>query len=276
MLRTSILLSLFILAGALHAQDKKDEPFGVEGQFTFETERPYKLLELDERTEEPIVTKKKKPKKKVYYGIKTKKLYTRRGTGEKVVTEQFYILKKHEPPPLYVKDIYWYDYKRKEIRKTEKFDPAKGVLLHGPYQRLQGSVLLEEGIYFKGAKHGRWMRYNRDNLLEDKEKYYKGWPKESMVSYYDPERKRVKELIPVEYGEREGNYFMFHENGTLAVQGEYRFNYKVGEWIENYPNGKRKKIINYGADPFDRDRKPYVRREWDENGKETYSSLKAR
>ena len=57
-------MSLFILAGALHAQDKKDEPFGVEGQFTFETERPYKLLELDERTEEPIVTKKKKPKKK--------------------------------------------------------------------------------------------------------------------------------------------------------------------------------------------------------------------
>jgi hypothetical protein len=265
-----------ILAGAINAQDKKDEPFGVEGQFTFETERPYKLLELDERTDEPIVTKKKKPKKKVYYGIKTKKLYTRRGTGEKVVTEQFYILKKHEPPPLYVKDVYWYDYKRKEIRKTEKFDPAKGVLLHGPYQRLQGSVLLEEGIYFKGAKHGRWMRYNKENILEDKEKYYKGWPKESMVSYYDPERKRVKELIPVEYGEREGNYFMFHENGTLAVQGEYRFNYKVGEWIENYPNGKRKKIINYGADPFDRTRKPYVRREWDENGKETYSSLKAR
>jgi antitoxin component YwqK of YwqJK toxin-antitoxin module len=96
------------------------------------------------------------------------------------------------------------------------------------------------------------MKYNREGLLDDKEKYYKGWPKESMVSYYDQERKKVKELIPVEYGEREGNYFMFHDNGLLAVQGEYRFNYRVGDWIENYPNGKRKKLISYGKDPFDK------------------------
>ena len=62
---------------------KDDQPFGVEGRYTFETEKPYKLLELDEETEEPIVRKKKKPRKKVYYGIKTKKGFTRKGSGQR-------------------------------------------------------------------------------------------------------------------------------------------------------------------------------------------------
>jgi len=271
---SGIILFILILSIPCHAQEK--ENFGVEGQFTFETERPYKLLELDAQTDEPIVTKKNKPKKKVYYGIKTKKRYTRKGQGDKAAVELFYVLKVHEAPPPYVKDIYWYDFKRREIRKTEKFDPKNGVLLHGPYKKMLGLVVLEEGIYYKGARHGRWMKYNREGLLDDKEKYYKGWPKESMVSYYDQERKKVKELIPVEYGEREGNYFMFHDNGLLAVQGEYRFNYRVGDWIENYPNGKRKKLISYGKDPFDKDYKPFIRKEWDENGKEVYSSTRIR
>jgi hypothetical protein len=48
------------------------EPTIQEGQFTFDTDKPFTLLELDQN-DEPIVTKKKKPKKKVYYGIKTKK-----------------------------------------------------------------------------------------------------------------------------------------------------------------------------------------------------------
>ncbi|MFZ9503095.1 MAG: toxin-antitoxin system YwqK family antitoxin [Cyclobacteriaceae bacterium] len=271
------ILLLLSISFSVFAQEKdKDTPFGVEGQFTFETERPYKLLELDAQTEEPIVTKKVKPKKNVYYGIKTKKRYTKKGSGERVTLELFYVLKVHEPPPQYVKDVYWYDYKRREIRRTEKFDPKYGALLHGPYKKMLGETILEEGIFFKGARHGRWMRYTREGLLDDKEKYYKGWPKESMISYYDTDRKKVKELIPVEYGEREGNYFMFHENGLLAVQGEYRFNHRVGDWVENYPNGKRKKLISYGKDPFDKDYKPFIRKEWDENGKEVYSSRRTR
>lgn len=270
----AIAVLLFGIPACVNGQnEEKDKPFGVEGQFTFETERPYKLLELDQVTEEPIVVgKKKKPKKKVFYGIKTRKLFTRKGKADRVITEIFYGLKKHETPPPYVKELYWYDFKRKEIRRSEKFDPTKGRLLHGPYRKMQGEVLLEEGIYFKGARHGRWMRYNRDGTLEDKKKYYKGWPKESLVSYYDPERKKVKELIPVEYGEREGNYYMFHENGVLAVQGEFRQDRRIGDWFENYANGKRKKVISFGNNPFDRTKKPFTKSEWDENGRQTYSA----
>ena len=273
MLKVSIVCSLLLLTSLVQAQEKKEEVFGKEGQFTFETEKPYKLLELDEKTSEPIVSKKKKPKRNTFYGIKTRKSYTRKGFGDKTVIELFYVLKKPDKPTAFVRDIYWYDFTRREIRRTGNFDPKKGVLIHGPYRKMQGTVVLEEGIFYKGAKHGRWMKYDRRDLLDDKEKYYKGWPKESLVTYYDGvEHKKVKEMIPIEINEREGFYYLFHENGMIAVTGEYKWGEKIGDWIENYPNGKRKKILAYPKEPFVKDIKPFTRKEWDEKGQEIFST----
>ena len=177
-MRLGITIALFFVVSLAFAQEKQKEVFGTEGQFTFETEKPYKLLELDEKTSEPIVAKKKKPKRNTFYGIKTRKSYTRKGTADRMTIELFYVLKKPDKPTAFVRDIYWYDFTRREVRRTATFDPSKGVLLHGPYKRMQQGILIEEGIYYKGAKHGRWMKYDKQNLLDDKEKYYKGWPKE--------------------------------------------------------------------------------------------------
>ena len=274
--RILIAAACTLYAISVRGQQDKKEAFGVEGQFTFETDKPFKLLELDEDTSEPVVVKKKKkPKRNTFYGIKTRKGYARRGTGERTVLELFYVLKVHEKPSIFVRDIYWYDYTRREVRKTANFDPKRGVLLHGPYKKLMNGVVIEEGIFYKGTKHGRWMQHDRNDVLTDKEKYYKGWPKESIVTYYDPvERKRVKEMIPVEIDEREGYYFMFHENGTIAVTGEYKWDQKVGDWIENYPNGKRKRILAYPNEPYDDTFRPFIRKEWDEKGREIFTSRK--
>ena len=269
------ILCLFISAIAHGQATRAKEPIGVEGQFTFETDKPFKLLELDETTSEPIVAKKKKPKRNTFYGVKTRKAYARRGTGERTTIELFSVLKKPEKPSIFVRDIYWYDFTRREVRKTANFDSKKGVLLHGPYKKLQNNVVLEEGIFYKGTKHGRWMQFDRNDVLGDKEKYYKGWPKESLVTYYDPvERKKVKEMIPVEIDEREGFYFLFHENGIIAVTGEYKWDQKIGDWIENYPNGKRKRIIAYPKEAFDETIRPFIRKEWDEKGREIFTSNK--
>jgi antitoxin component YwqK of YwqJK toxin-antitoxin module len=268
------LLAVMVMPLSLCAQEeaKKNEPRVQEGQFTFDTDKPFSLLELDQKIDEPIVTKKKKPRKKVYYGIKTKKGFTRKGFGNKVTIELFYYIKKSEKPNTFVRDIYWYDFRRREVRKTSTFDPAKGVLLHGPYRKMQNGVILEEGIFYKGMKHGRWMRFNRDDLVEDKEKYYKGWPKESLVTYYDPmDRKKIKEIVPIEYNEREGYYYLFHENGKIAVVGEFQWDQRVNNWIENYPDGTRKRIIVYPKEAFDKMQKPYIQTEWDEKGEQIYS-----
>ena len=111
------------------AQENPNEPRVQEGQFTFDTDKPFTLLELEEKTEAPVV-KKKKPKKKTFYGIKTKKGFTRKGYTPNITVELFYYLKKSEKPSGFARDIYWYDFTRREIRKTDKFDPEKGVLHH--------------------------------------------------------------------------------------------------------------------------------------------------
>ncbi|HEY8936459.1 MAG TPA: hypothetical protein VIM65_14615 [Cyclobacteriaceae bacterium] len=267
--RKVFILGFFSLTSmAAYAQDeeKTDERFTVDTPASLDFEKE----------EEPINTpKKKKPKKKVFYGIKTKKGFTRKGFGERVTYETFYYLKKPETPKTFVRDLWYYDFTRHEIRKTSAFDPLKGVLLHGPYKRRTGNTVMEEGIFYKGTKHGRWMKYNRDSSLVDKEKYYRGWPKESLVTYYDPhERKKMKEITPIEYGDKEGYYYYFHENGKMAVSGEYKWDQKVGDWIEYYPTGKRKKIIAFPKEAFDKAVKPYIKAEWNDKGKEIYRNNK--
>jgi hypothetical protein len=261
----TIFLCLFAPSAILLAQEDQ--------KFTVDTP-----ASLDFQHEEaPDNNKKKKVKKKVYYGIKTKKGFTRKGVGERVTYEVFYFLKKPEKPQTFVRDIYWYDFRQRAVRKTSAtaFDLKNGVLLHGPYERRQGEIVLEKGIYYKGTRHGRWLQYNRDSVLMDKNKYYRGWPRESLVSYYDPmERKRMKEMTPIEFGEKEGFYYFFHDNGTMAVQGEYHWDQKVGDWVEYYPTGKRKRILAYPKEPFDKEMKPYIKIEWNEKGKEIYRNNK--
>src|SRR5262249_43652964 len=124
---TTLFLTTTLLAQEEAPQDQ---------QFTIDT--PASLdFQKEEEPEEP--KKKKKVKKKVYYGIKTKKGFTRKGYGERVTYEIFYFLKNSEKPQTFVRDLHWYDYTRKEIRVTTpaSFDPKKGVLLHGPYEKRQ-------------------------------------------------------------------------------------------------------------------------------------------
>lgn len=275
-MRLSFAILIFLFGAFIPAFSQEEEDRDVQEQiderFTIDT--PVTLDFEEEEKEEPK-KKKKKVKKKVFYGIKTKKGFTRKGQGNRITYELFYVLKKPQTPQTFVRDIYWYDYTRKEIRKTERFDPEKGVLLHGPYEKRLGEVVLAKGIFYKGTKHGRWMYYNRDSTLADKEKYFRGWPKESLVSYYDAERKKMKEITPIEFGEKTGYYYRFYENGQIAIAGEYEWDQKVGDWVEYYPNKRRKKIIAYPEEPFDQSLRPYIKAEWNDKGKQIYRNNKS-
>jgi antitoxin component YwqK of YwqJK toxin-antitoxin module len=245
-----------------------------EGDQLFSIDTPASLAFI--REEDPLATPKtRKPRKNVFYGVKTRKGFTRKGTGDRVTYELFYYLRKPETISTLVRDIYYYDFARRELMRTSRFDPKKGVLVHGPYQKIQNGVVLESGIFYKGLKHGRWMKYSRDSVLIDKEKYFMGWPKESLISYWDPvEKKKPKEIIPIEFGQREGNYYLFHENGQVAVTGEYKWNEKVGDWYEYYPSGRRKRVIAYPREPFQKNFQPYIKTEWNEKGQEIYRNIR--
>jgi len=227
-------------------------------------------IDLEEREEEEVVASKQKIKKNEYFGYRTKKNYTRIGFGEDVVFELFSFLKEYEGPPPYARDFYWYDYKKRKIVNSLKVDSNNAAVLHGPYQKIKGDQVLEEGFFYKGMKHKRWVRINQYDILQDKKYYWKGWPQESRMQYYDFERKKLREVVPVHFGERDGEYWAFHVDGSVAVRGAYRFDYKVGVWREYYPGNKVKREVQYPEDPFDFEYEVVILKEWDRNGQVIY------
>lgn len=262
----------------LFAQDKEEDStpfyFGEpDSTFSLIRESPITInLDEEEEEEEKDEKKKKKRKKKVFYGVKTKKGFTRRGYGKDVTLELFHYLR--QPPAEinpYVPEIYWYDTKQRKVRSGREFDPTKGYILHGTYQELVGDQVTQDGIFYYGMKHGRWTKFNEDGILLDKRKYYKGWPKESLVKFYSNDEKKLKEVIPIVYEEKDGEYYFFHENGSVAIKGEYKNGVKVGRWTEFYPFlNRRKKEIVYPSDPYDTETKPYINREWNRRGQQVY------
>ncbi len=241
-----------------------------------------------EPEEEPVEFKKKKKKRRVYYGHKTKRGFTKKGRRDRMQVEVFYYLKEfHEPSP-YIRDIYWYDIKKRKIEKDRpnRIDPEKALILHGPYKRIVGDEVVEKGIFYMGTKHGRWEEWKvertqkfkdtievEEKTLVTKEKYNRGFTKESELLFYDGEKTKIKEVTPILHGELQGYYFYFFENGKIATQGQYLHGEKAGKWYEYQMSGPRhyKKRITVYPDQFTKeDFEPYIMMEWDETGHVSY------
>jgi antitoxin component YwqK of YwqJK toxin-antitoxin module len=264
-------LVFFMIHHARIARCQDEDPENRDDiEFIIERSQPL-TIDLEEEEKPDQKKKKEKRKKNEFYGYKTKKGFTRTGYGDNVTVEIFYFLKEWVEPDPYVPEIYWFDFRRKRIRNTGTIDKKYGRILHGPYKKIKGDQIIEEGIFYVGTKHGRWTKYDNNDILVEKQKYYRGWPKESMVKYYDEDRKKLKEVIPVIYGEKEGDYYYFHENGEIAVKGQFKYGEKVGKWTEYYDALRRaKKQIQYKEDPYDATFIPYVLKEWNRRGELTY------
>jgi antitoxin component YwqK of YwqJK toxin-antitoxin module len=244
--------------------------------FIIERSQPLTLnLEKQDSLKSLTQKKKKKVRRNFFYGYKTKRGFTQTGFGDQATVEIFYYLKKWIEPDPYAPEIYWYDFRRKKIRNSGTIDKKYGRILNGPYKKIQGDQLLSEGAFYIGTKNGRWVNLDRNDILMDKRKFYHGWPKESLVKYYDEDRKKLKEVLPVVNGIVEGDYFYFFENGQIAVRGHYESGEKTGRWTEYYENKRRtKKQIQYKIDPYQKDFLPFTVKEWDETGKLIYDSQK--
>ena len=248
-------------------------------------------VELNPNEHKEINTKKKKKrKKKVFYGIKTKKrfIYTYAKKG-RYIEEKFHILKKktyREPDP-YAYDKYYYGVvvkksgdKERKVMQRHDHKKEYGMPMHGTYEKTLlykdgRRVLLEKGIFYCGTKHGRWEKYRTvDSLITVKEKYYKGFPKDAEITYYDNKKTEVKEVIPYQLGEKEGTYLRYFKSGRLAEHGRYKFGVKVGTWTEFYDKDEKnfKKLTKH-RDPKDEDElwaskfEPQVTQEWNSKGK---------
>ncbi|MDJ1502662.1 hypothetical protein [Xanthocytophaga agilis] len=232
--------------------------------------------------------KKKKPDEKVplkqpknvFYGTKVKKNFIKTySTGGTEIEIFYYILEHKEANPYLqsVQEIVWFNPHKRALQKTLGVDKKDMRLLHGPYKKLRNGKVIAEGYYFMGGKHGRWENYDENYILKDKVKYYNGWPKEAEITYYDSDRKKIKEITAVHYGEKHGMYYAFYEGGQIKARGKYDHNYQIGSWIEYYQFGKhsqmRKKETVYPRRAFD-NTEPYISKEWDDKGKLVFDAAK--
>lgn len=270
----------------------------IEDELLFNEEMPLSFrdsLPVDKRTEE----KKKKWKRREFYGIKTKKAFVKKMKRRKRQIELFFILKEYEDPDRYITDIHWYHIKKKKLYRgrISKKDKPYARLLHGPYELMLDGETLIDGIFYKGLKHGRWEYYaegvdydNRDGeegmkkikatkdddyqVLNDKQKYEKGWPKSYEISYYDADKTVIKEVMPYDMdGYLNGTYIYYFENGNPKLIGKYVNNYKYKTWKEYIMVGRRHKTlkkINYGK--YGDQEELMV--EYDENGKLIYDNAR--
>ncbi len=260
----------FLFSMAVNAQETQSESLDELFKVNYDTP-----LTLDLKTQDSIKNhyaypKKKKIRKNVFFGLKTRKGFARTGFGNNVIYEIFHMLKEYKDPPPYARDYFWFDYKKKSIVNSLKVKKEQAGILHGPYKKMLGDMVLEEGMFYMGMKHRRWVRYNKYDILQDKEYWWKGWPQESLLSYYDFRKTKLREVIPVHYGEKDGEYWAFHQDGTLAVRGKYKFDYKVGTWREYYDIRRVKREVKYSENPFDFEFKPHILREWDKKGQLIY------
>lgn len=266
-MKKTFAFSFLLITFGLVAQDEN-----IDDLFRVSYDTPLTIdLEEEEEEKKDDVAPKKKVKRNVFFGVKTRKHYTKTGFGPESVYELFNFLKVYEGPPEFARDFYWYDPKKKRIVNSLKVDPNRAYVLHGPYTKKKGDQILEEGWFYKGMKHKRWVRFNTSDILMDKKYWWKGFPQESLLSYYDHKRTKLREVIPVHFDEKEGEYWAYHEDGTLAARGFFKHDYRVGTWREFYPNRRVKREILYPEDPFDFDHEPVILREWDRNGQLIYS-----
>ena len=219
---------------------------------------------------------KKKVSKTDYEGLPMVRQFTKIGSADRTIVEEFNVLKSWQDPSPYVRETFGFSPKEGRIKALNK--DLEGVyLLHGPYKRYQNGQMVEEGYYYLGAKDGRWEKYDAKFMLIDKVRYRRGFPADAQITYYDSAHTKIKEVLPYEYGKLKGTYLAYHPNGQLAEEGKYDNGVKVGRWTEFYATGTRRfrrRVTLYARDRWDTQAEPVVLSEWDEMGKITYERPK--
>ncbi len=200
--------------------------------------------------------KKKLAPKDEYEGIKTEKRIAQYGSGNRATVEEVNVIKYVEDEKVspYLQEIWWFDPSQNRVVNTPIKDAKNPLICHGPYKKFVNQTLVEEGFFFQGGKDARWEKYGPEYELEDKSIYKKGFPAESIISYYDADKKKIKEVIPKVYGKVSGQYLSFYPNGLLAIEGKLDDSVRVGRWREFHEKGaagRLKKEWKYGKDKFE-------------------------
>ncbi len=244
------------------------------GKFFTETLPDLGLKIKEIKKKEKAQREKKKKIHTEYEGLDIYRIVESTNNGNRSTQVEFHVLKQYQKPSSYAPEAYWYNTKTRTISKSA-LDEDNALIVHGPYKHYIDGNLMEEGNYYIGTKDGRWESYDANYMLLDKTKWYRGFPMESVISYYDSAHTKIKEVIPIQYGKRKGDYVKYYETGQLMAKGQYDNDIAIGLWTEYYAlKRQRKKITRYARYWYDDQTEGVLMSEWDEKGKLTYERPK--
>ncbi len=221
--------------------------------------------------------KKSKPNKRYFMGYRVKRGFVRSGQrGDNETLETFSFLPVFEEPNPYAPRKYYFDTRNRRIANAfGEIDQDRYKVLHGPYKKKIGNEVVEEGYYYVGTKHLRWERYNKNGILLDKAHYDKGFLRDAVVKYYNNDRSKIKEVIPYAYGQVQGTYYRFYENGQVEWTGQYEKGRKVGVWIKNYDfRNRRHYEFQYPKSAYEEPFEPFLLKQYDRHGTLIYEKDK--
>lgn len=215
--------------------------------------------------------KKKDVYKDEYEGVKTERRMGSYGSGTRSTVEEFQVVKYVEDEALsvYQQEVWWFDPSQSRVVNSSIKENKTAQICHGPYRKIVNQVVVEQGYFYMGAKDGRWENYGPEGELENKTYFTRGFTAGSEISYYDAEKKKIKEVIPRVYGKIRGQYLAFYPGGNLKEEGKLDDSVRVGRWREFHEfgtGGRLKKEWKYKKDKFE-EAEPILVVERDTQGK---------
>ena len=116
-------------------------------------------------------------------------------------------------------------------QEVKKENLSKKVNLYWDYHKTQPQA---SGYYYVDElgetteKHGRWLYYSKDGVLEEERNYYRDLLQGKVVKYFPNQKLRQEGYF---YMDRQDSvYREWHENGNLAAEGMYKMNQATGTW----------------------------------------------
>jgi antitoxin component YwqK of YwqJK toxin-antitoxin module len=193
------------------------------------------------------------------------------GSGTRSTVEEFQVVKYVEDEAVsgYQQEVWWFDPNQSRVVNSSIKENKTAQICHGPYRKMVNQVVVEQGYFYMGAKDGRWENYGPEGELENKTYFVRGFTAGSDISYYDVEKKKIKEVVPRIYGKVRGQYLAFYPGGNLKEEGKLDDSVRVGRWREFHEfgtGGRLKKEWKNRKDKFD-EAEPILMLERDNQGK---------
>lgn len=124
----------------------------------------------------------------------------------------------------------------------ENLSPKVKLYWDAQKKHLQGT-----GAYYVGVvkptvdeKHGKWLFYSYDGILEEEANYYRNRLHGKRTFYYP--NKQIKEEAYFTFNVPDSTYKTFAEDGKLLTKGQFDLGSPVGRWEYYYADGSPKSV----------------------------------